>query len=69
MEDMLDYVRPTMKRSPDLIVLHAGTNNLRDGEPAKTIAEKVMKLSLEMKNEANDVMVSGFIVRSDDNSQ
>ena len=67
-EDMLDYVRPTMKRSPDLIVLHAGTNNLRDEEPAKIIAENIMKLALEMKNEANDVMVSGLIVRSDDNN-
>ena len=65
-EDMADYVRPTMKRSPDLIVLHAGTNNLRDEVPARTIADNVMKLALEMKNEANDVMVSGLIVRSDD---
>ena len=65
-EDMADYVRPTMKRSPDLIVLHAGTNNLRDEGPAKRIAENVMKLALEMKNESNDVMVSGLIARADD---
>ena len=64
-EDMADYVRPTMKRSPDLIVLHAGTNNLRDEEPARRIAENIMKLALDMKKESNDVMVSGLIARSD----
>ena len=67
MEDMTDYVRPTMKRSPDLIVLHAGTNNLRNEEPANVIAEKLMKLALNMKENENDVMVSSLIARSDDN--
>ena len=65
-EDMVDYVRPTMKRSPDLIVLHAGTNNLRNEEPARVIADKVMKLALDMKGNENDVMVSSLIARADD---
>ena len=66
MEDMADYVRPTMKRSPDLILLHAGTNNLRSEEPAKCIAENLMKLALNMKGDENDVMISSLIARSDD---
>ena len=66
MEDMADYVRPTMKRSPDLIVLHAGTNNLRNEDPARVIAEKLMELALDMKGNENDVMVSSLITRSDD---
>ena len=66
MEDMADYVRPTMKRSPDLIVLHAGTNNLRNEDPARVIAEKLMELALNMKGNENDVMVSSLIARSDD---
>ena len=66
MEDMADYVRPTMKRSPDLIVLHAGTNNLRNEDPARVIAEKLMELVLNMKGQENDVMVSSLIARSDD---
>ena len=66
MEDMADYVRPTMKRSPDLIVLHAGTNNLRNEDPARVIAEKLMELALNMKGNENDVMVSSLIARADD---
>ncbi len=65
-EDMVDYVRPTMRRSPDLIVLHAGTNNLRSEKSAKDIANDTMKLVLEMKTDTNDVMVSSLIARSDD---
>ena len=65
-EDMADYVRPTMKRAPDLIILHAGTNNLRDEGPARQIAENLMRLALDMKVGTNDVMVSGLIARNDD---
>ena len=65
-EDMADHLRPTMRHAPDLIVLHAGTNNLRSPVPAKRIAENIMKLTLDIKNDINDVMVSSLIGRSDD---
>ena len=65
-EDMADHVKPTMRHSPDLVVLHAGTNNLRSEVPAKRIAENIMKLALEIKSDTNDVMVSSLICRSDD---
>ena len=66
-EDMVDYVRPTMRRSPDLVVLHAGTNNLRESDKsAKDISSDIMKLVLEMKFDNNDVMVSSITARADD---
>jgi hypothetical protein len=65
-EDLEDHVKPTMRHSPDLIVLHAGTNNLRSEMPAKRIAENIMKLALEIKSDTNDVMLSSLICRSDD---
>ena len=57
-----------MKRTPDLIVLHAGTNDLRTNT-AVQVAQSVMKLALQMKTEQNDVMVSGLTARSDDMSE
>ena len=63
-EDMWDHVRPTMRRTPDLVVLHAGTNDLRD-ETADHIASSIMKLALEIKGDQNDVMVSSIIDRTD----
>ena len=64
--DMIDYARPTVKREPDLIVLHTGTNDLRTEKLAKDISSDVMRLALELKTEINDVMVSSIIPRGDD---
>ena len=63
--DMQDYVRPTMRKCPDLIVLHAGTNELRTEKCAKSISSDLMRLALKMKSDNNDVMVSGIIHRGD----
>ena len=64
-EDMKDHVRATMRRNPDLIVLHAGTNDLRSEKTANNIASDIMRLALEMKNDINDVMVSSLTYRAD----
>ena len=62
---MKDHVRATMRRNPDLIVLHAGTNDLRSEKTANNIASDIMRLALEMKNDINDVMVSSLTYRAD----
>ena len=58
--DMRDYVKPSLKRTPELIVLQAGTNDLRDN-----IASDIIKLALDMKTDLNDVMVSSLTSRAD----
>ena len=65
MEDMKDYVRPTVRHQPDLIILHAGTNDLRNDKSAKNNASNIMRLGLEMKTDINDVMISGITPRGD----
>ena len=65
-EDMRDYVKPTLKRNSDLIVLHVGTNDLRNEKTADNIASDIMKLILDMKTDLNDVMVSSLTSRADD---
>ena len=65
-EDMRDYVKPTLKRNFDLIVLHVGTNDLRNEKTADNIASDIMKLTLDMKTDLNDVMVSSLTSRADD---
>ena len=64
--DMADYVRPTMRYAPNLIVMHAGTNDLRTEKSAKNIASDIMELTMNMKGANNDVMVSGLIARGDE---
>ena len=65
-EDMLYYARPTIRKQPDLIILHAGTNELIKKKTANNIASDIVKLELELKTENNEVMVSSLICRNDD---
>jgi len=63
--DMIDYARPTIRKEPDLIILHVGSNDLRSEKTADNIASDVMKLALEMRTENNDVMISSLVFRDD----
>ena len=65
LDDMMDYARPTVRKNPDLIVLHAGTNELKTNKTAHNIASDIIKLGLELKSEENDVMISSIVCRND----
>ena len=42
-EDMFDYVKPILKRKPDYVVLHVGTNNAKD-MTSRNILGKLLQL-------------------------
>ena len=39
--DMEDYLRPLLRKEPDEIILHVGTNNIRDESP-RSVAEGIV---------------------------
>ena len=49
-EDMLDFSKPFARRKPDEIILHVGTNNVRNEEPQQ-IAEKIVDLGNAIERE------------------
>ena len=63
---MSDYIKPSLKYDPDHIIIHVGTNDLRSEKTAVQIAEDIIQLALEVKNDVNDVTISGIIPRNDD---
>ena len=63
--DMADYIKPTLRRNPDIIVYHAGTNNLRGDDDPENIANEIINLALDIKTEVNKVIVSSLLVRED----
>ncbi|XP_048577070.1 uncharacterized protein LOC125559126 [Nematostella vectensis] len=66
-EDMHDYVKPILKKNPDTLVLHIGTNDLRNSEPqevANAITDLARKIETEATHEVN-IAVSGLTTRSD----
>ena len=48
---MHDYSKPTLKYEPDAIVLHVGTNDLRDSRSAAEIGNEIIELAKEIKSE------------------
>ena len=63
--DMADYCKPTIRRNPNIIILHARTNNLNTGNDPNSIASDIVKLALDMKTDVNEVNVSSLIARND----
>ena len=51
--------------SPDSVILHVGTSNLKNKESVEDIANDVMNMAIFIRNEKTNVFVSGLIVRND----
>ncbi len=49
-DEMESYIIPTIKKQPDGLIVHCGTNNLRHDEP-EVIASKILNLATESKKE------------------
>ena len=64
-EDMYDYIKPSMKYEPDLVILHCGTNNLHEDKLPQKIAADLINLATSMKTDKNDVMISSVTLRTD----
>ena len=63
--DMVDYCKPTLRHSPNIIILHAGTNNVNiEGDP-NNIANDIIKLIPDMKTDVHAVNISSLITRND----
>ena len=67
---MHSYAIPTIEKKPNLIILHAGTNDLpsRRGDEEKSevqIADEIIKLANEIKENSIEVIISSLVARGD----
>lgn len=65
-ECMSDYVKPSLKFNPDLIIIHTGANDIRSTKSPEIIANDIVNLATKIKSNHNDVIVSGLIARNDE---
>ena len=65
-EDMVDLVRPSMRRNPGTVIIHCGTNDLRSEKSPEAIAEEIIKLAVSMKKPSNTIIVSHLVPRGDE---
>lgn len=45
-EDMEDYLKPLIRKEPDEIILHVGTNNVREEDSARMVADHIVNLGI-----------------------
>ena len=66
-EDMEDYLKPLLRKAPNEVLLHVGTNNVKDSESSQKIAESISKLGGQIKKNSPNtkVAISTIIVRKD----
>ena len=63
---MNDYVKPSVRSSPDRFILHVGTNDLSSDKSSEEIARSTIDLATSIKNEKHGVSISNIIIRADD---
>lgn len=68
-EDMNDFVKPLLRRRPDKVIVHVGTNNVKDENP-KRVKAKIGELVDTIRNEqpSAKIVLSSVIHRNDDRS-
>lgn len=65
---MSHYLKPTLGKKPDQIVLHVGTNDIAKLAPHQ-VADSIVNLAREVEHNSDaQVMVSEHITRSDESS-
>ena len=63
-EDIEDHFKPILRKNPDAITIHSGTNDAKNDKPTKKKKEKVIK-QIEYTNPEIQVIISGLIHRED----
>ena len=63
---MHHYIKPTLEKDPDIVILHTGTNDLKkeDRDP-KQIAKDIINLVYACDTDNNTVIVSSLVPRND----
>ena len=63
---MEDYMKPSIKNSPDHFILHVGTNDLYSENSSMEMAESITNKAFRLKNEMHEVGVSIIVLRTHD---
>ena len=68
--DMEDFVKPLTRRTPDKMILHVGTNDLRSHSTPKVIADSIVNIVTQVKEDSpdTDVGISAILVRTDNHN-
>ena len=63
-DHMESYIKPTLKNKPEFIIIHCGTNDLKNKTP-KSVAGNILLLAKSSQQENNIVLISSIAPRKD----
>ena len=63
-DDVESYIKPTLKNKPERIIIHCGTNDLKNKTP-QSIADNIFSLAKSSQQENDIVLVSSIVPRKD----
>ena len=65
-QDMKHYTKPTLATNPDAVIIHVGTNDIKNSTPEK-VAESMLDLGKDIKLNCGNVelIFSTIIIRTD----
>ena len=67
-EDIVDFITPVIRKKPDAVIIHAGTNDLTNGTNTMKQVCKIAKTIQEMEDSGKiSIGFSGIIQRADRN--
>ena len=67
---MIHHVKGCLEDiSPDTVILHHGTNDLKSGNTSEKIATDIVNLALTIQNEKTKVFISGLTIRNDNHDK
>ena len=64
----MDYIKPILRRKPDKLILHVGTNSLKGRETSSRCAQEIKTLTETISKSLpyTELAISSLITRSDD---
>ena len=66
-QDMKDHIKPLLRRNPDEIIIHVGTNSLHSSSTPLECAAELIDLAESVSSESSAMIsISSLITRSDD---
>ena len=69
-EDTIDYIKPTVRQKPDIVIIHSGTNDLTKDVNTMSRVRKVVAAVKEIDTEGKIKLgFSGIVARGDINKE
>ena len=59
--DMHDHIKPILRKKPDQLIIHFGTNSLRESESPSACSDEIINLVSSIKRDATDTDVCSKI--------